>query len=123
MAEKKKDTAAAKPADQQPLERKGFTRGFGDFIRQYSVIPLAIAVVLGNAVNDIVRQIVEGMVTPFVSLLLPGTALQTYEFTVASSTFKVGAVINAILSFIVIAFIVYFFAKRVLRDEALLQKK
>jgi large conductance mechanosensitive channel len=104
-------------------KKQSFTRGFGDFVRQYNVIPLAIAVVLGNAVNDVVKSLVEGMITPFVSLIIPGTALQSYEWSVANSTFKVGAVLSAFLSFVVIAFVVYTFVKKVLHDESLLQKK
>jgi large conductance mechanosensitive channel len=109
---------AAKPTKNQP-----FTKGFGAFIRQYGVIPLAIAVVLGNAVNDVIKVLVEGVITPFISLFVPSTTLQNYTLTVRHSTFAVGAVISALITFIVIAFIVYTFVKKVLHDDNLLGKK
>ncbi|HSI20995.1 MAG TPA: MscL family protein [Verrucomicrobiae bacterium] len=100
-----------------------FARGFMHFVRQYNVIPLAIAVVIGNSLNDVVKVVVEGMVTPFISLILPSTALQGYEITVRNSTFQIGAVVNAVLGFLVVALIVYVFAKKVLHDEKVLEKK
>lgn len=106
-----------------PAKPAGFTHGFMDFVRQYNVIPLAIAVVLGNALNDVVKTLVEGIITPFISLLIPGTSLQSYEWTVKSSTFQIGLVISALITFLAIAILVYIFAKRVLHDEKLLRRK
>lgn len=105
-----------------PPKKPGFTRGFMDFIRQYNVIPLAIAVVLGNAINDVIKVLVEGIITPFISLFVPSTSLQEYQWTSHGSTFQVGAVINAVISFLVVAFVVYVFAKKVLHDESVLKK-
>jgi large conductance mechanosensitive channel len=99
-----------------------FAAGFIGFLRQYNVIPLAIAVVLGNAVNDLVKQLVEGIVTPFIALILPNTAIQGYEVTIGPATFRIGMVISAILSFMVIAFVVYTFVKKVLHDETVLKR-
>jgi large conductance mechanosensitive channel len=106
-----------------PPQKRSFTGGFMEFIRQYSVIPLAIAVVLGNAVNDLVKALVDGVVTPIISLFVPSTALQSYELHIKSSTFQIGAVLSALISFIVVAFIVYTFVKKVLRDDTVLEKK
>ena len=94
--------------------------GFMDFIRQYSVVPLAIAVVLGSAVNDVVKVLVTGIITPFISLLMPTGSLQGYEWHVGNSTFAVGAVLSAVITFIVIAIVVYTFAKKIMKDDSLL---
>lgn len=107
--------------EQQPDRRRPLG-GFMSFIRQYNVIPLAIAVVLGNAVNDVVKVLVEGIITPFISLFTPSTALQSFEWTIGSATFQVGAVVSAIISFLVIAAVIYAFVKKVLRDESVLKK-
>ncbi len=106
-----------------PAKKPGITGGFMDFIRQYSVIPLAIAVVLGNAVNDVVKTLVDGIVTPLIGLLVPSQALQTYEITINNATFKIGSVISAAITFIVVAFIIYIFVKKVLHDDKILEKK
>jgi large conductance mechanosensitive channel len=117
----KKADVMATPTDPTP-KKPGFGGGFMDFIRQYNVIPLAIAVVLGNALNDVIKVVVEGIITPFISLVSPTKSIQHYEWTVHNSTFQVGAVLSAIITFLVIAIVVYVFAKRILHDESLLKK-
>ena len=97
-------------------------RGFRDFIRDYGVLPLAIGVVIGTAVNDFVKTLVDGIVTPFISLISPGSELQTLRFVFHGAVFKIGAVLNALLSLLIVAFLVYATVKVVLRDERLLKK-
>jgi len=109
--------------EKNPKAQKGFARGFMDFIQQYHVIPLAIAVVLGNAVNDVVKVLVDGVITPFIALMVPSETLQTYELTINHSTFKLGAVLSAVISFMVVAAVIYIFVKKILKDDKILQKK
>ncbi len=119
-----KPVPLATPTQPGPIqEPKTFFGGFALFLRQYNVIPLAIAVVIGNALNDVVQAFVKGIVSPLIALISPTTALQTYEVTVNKSTFQIGTVVNAVISFVVVALIVYVFVKKILHDESLLQKK
>jgi len=101
------------------VEEKQAT-GFFGFIRKYNAIPLAIGVVLGTAVNDVVKALVDGIIMPLVSLINPSNALQTLSYQVGEATFKVGDVVSAVISFLAIALTVYFLAKVVLRNAALL---
>lgn len=97
--------------------------GFSQFISGYGILPLAIGVVIGNAVNDLVKSLVEGLISPAISLIAPQQKLQNLQIIVGSSTFKIGLVINAVISFIVIALCVYLVAKLILRNEEVLKKK
>jgi len=103
--------------------RAPFINGFFDFISQYGVIPLAIGVVLGNAVNDLVKTIVDGITTPLISLLVPSGKLQNLVIHFRSADFMIGAVISALLSFLSIAIVVYVVVKLVIRNDAYLEKK
>ena len=105
-----------------PARRRGVARGFLDFVRQYGIAPLAIGVVIANAVNDLVKTVVDGLISPLIALISPTTSLQTLQFTVGKSVFKVGAVANSLLSFFLIALVVYLFAKWILRNEEVLKK-
>ena len=104
------------------MKKQGPIAGFVEFIKQYHVIPLAIAVVLGNAVNDLVKSLVDGIITPFISLIIPSTSLQNFSFRIHQSRFYVGSVIGAIITFIVVAFVVYTFVQRVMKDDEALPK-
>lgn len=107
----------------QSRKKEGLVRGFVHFISQYGILPLAIGVVVGNAVNDLVKSLVDGLITPFISLIAPEAKLQTIQFVFRGSTFKVGMVINAVLSFLVVALVVYFGVRVILRRDELLAKK
>ncbi|MCC2632092.1 MAG: large conductance mechanosensitive channel protein, partial [Patescibacteria group bacterium] len=103
--------------------RLGVLRGFKSFMSEYGIVPLAVGVVIGNAVNDLVKTLVEGLITPFISLVSPQGKLQGLQIEFHDSVFKVGLVLNAIISFLIVALVVYIAAKFVLKNDALLKKK
>lgn len=101
----------------------GAVRGFRHFISDYGIMPLAVGVVIGSAVNDLVKAIVADLITPFISLVSPDGKLQNFEFTIDGAVFKVGHALNSLVSFLVIAWVVYITAKVILRNDDLLKKK
>ena len=82
--------------------------GFRKFLLQGNLINLAVAVVLGVAFNAIVQALVADLITPLITAIT-GNKLNfsKLSFTVHHSTFTYGAVLNAAISFIVIAAVVY----------------
>jgi large conductance mechanosensitive channel len=82
--------------------------GFRKFLMRGNLIDLAVAVVIGVAFNAIVQALVADMVTPLITAIT-GNKLNfsKLSFTVHHSTFTYGAVINAAISFLVIAAVVY----------------
>ena len=102
---------------------KSLVSGFRYFISDYGVAPLAVGVVIGTAVNDLVKTLVDGLISPFIALISPNQQLQTFQLTFHGSVFKIGVVANSLISFIVICLVVYLAVKLVLRNEDLLKKK
>ena len=98
-------------------------KGFAQFLKQYGVIPLAIGVVMGTAINDFVKAMVAGLITPLVSLISPDGKLQKLTVTFHGAVFGIGMVLDALLSLLAVALVVYFIAKVLLRNDALLEKK
>ncbi len=101
----------------------GFVRGFREFLGQYGIIPLAVAVVIGGSVNNFINSIVTNLITPLVAIIAPEGKIQNISFFIKGSEFKVGLVINAAISFLVVAWLVYLTAMLVLRNDDLLKKK
>lgn len=97
--------------------------GFSQFIHDYGVASLAIGVAIGNAVNDLVKIIADGLITPLISLVSPSGVLQTLQFTFHGAVFKIGAVLNGLLSFIIIALLIYLAIGVLLKQQELLKKK
>lgn len=97
--------------------------GFVEFVQNYGVLPLAIGVVLGTAVNDLVKSIVDGIISPLIGLLTPTDSLASWEVTLSGSVFRFGAVIDGAIKFLSIAAVVYVTVRLILRREDLLAKK
>ncbi|CAN5163819.1 hypothetical protein BH11PAT4_BH11PAT4_5020 [soil metagenome] len=96
---------------------KGVVGGFMEFVHQYNVLPLAVGVVIGVAVNDLVKVIVDGLVSPFVALVTPDGALADLSFQIGESVFMYGSVIDAMIRFLSVALVVYVVVRVVLKQE------
>lgn len=86
-------------------------KGFRDFITRGNLIDLAVAVVIGTAFTAVVTAIVSDMITPLIGTIWGSKGNKTFAqltFNVHGQTFLYGALINAVLSFLVIAAVVYF---------------
>jgi large conductance mechanosensitive channel len=85
-------------------------KGFKDFLLRGNVVDLAVAVVVGAAFTAIVTAFTSNIINPLVAAI-GGSNEYGFGFNVTSSaeTFvNVGAVITAIINFIIIAAVVYF---------------
>ncbi|MCJ7428765.1 MAG: MscL family protein [Candidatus Nanohaloarchaeota archaeon QJJ-5] len=96
---------------------KDLTQGFIDFLKEYGVIGLAIAVVIGNATKDLVNSVVDSLIMPLVGILLPAGDWQEYSVMVLSAEIEVGNLLAAVLDFVIIALVIYAFVKYILRKE------
>jgi large conductance mechanosensitive channel len=81
---------------------------FRKFLLRGNVIDLAVAVVMGAAFGAVVTAIVEGLVTPLIGAFGGVPDFSAVVFTVNNSQFKIGLVINALISFIAIAVVIFF---------------
>jgi large conductance mechanosensitive channel len=83
--------------------------GFKDFILRGNVIDLAVAVVIGAAFSGIVKSIVDNLITPLLAVVggAPDTS-KLWAPEISDVTFHFGAIVAAIINFLVIAAAVYF---------------
>ena len=81
--------------------------GFKAFILRGNVIDLAVAVVIGAAFTQIVNSMVENIITPIIGAIGGQPDFSSLTFTINNSVFRYGAFINALISFLIIALIVY----------------
>jgi large conductance mechanosensitive channel len=84
-------------------------KGFRDFILRGNVVDLAVAVVIGMAFNKIVQAFIADIVTPLIGLIFGGAPFGSKHFTIRHQAFLYGDLINQIITFIVIAAVIYFF--------------
>jgi large conductance mechanosensitive channel len=83
-------------------------KGFRTFISRGNLIDLAVAVVIGTAFTAVVTAIVADLITPLIAAIAGKPDFSKLTFTVNHSTFLYGSFINALLSFLIIAAVVYY---------------
>jgi large conductance mechanosensitive channel len=81
---------------------------FRDFVLRGNVIDLAVAVVIGAAFTAVVNAIVSGLVTPLVAAVIGQPSFEGLTFTINGSDFKYGIVLNALITFVSVAAVVFF---------------
>lgn len=90
---------------------------FLDFLKNYKVIELAIGVVIGNAVKDLVTAIAQDLIMPVVGIFTPSGSWRELVFTMAGSDFKIGNIISATIDFAIVALVVFVVIKKILKIE------
>jgi large conductance mechanosensitive channel len=91
------------------------------FLKQYGVIGLAIAVVIGGKANALVTALVDGVIMPAVAFFLPGGQWRTATLDIGPVQFLLGPVFGAAIDFLIVAWLVFWFSKKVLRQETVLR--
>ena len=102
----------------------GMLTEFKAFIARGSVVDLAVGVVIGAAFGKIVTALVDGIVMPVVALLTGGASVTDWKYVVtpaqldaagkqvaAEVAFKYGLVLQTLLDFVLIAFVIFLFLK------------
>ncbi len=82
--------------------------GFTKFLLRGNVVDLAIAVMIGAAFGAIVTSFTSGIITPLIAAIGGQPNFSALHFTLHHSTFKYGLVVNAAISFVILAAILYF---------------
>ena len=90
---------------------------FMEFLKQYGVIGLAIAVIIGGKLNALVGATVDGILMPVITFFIPGGAWRTATLDLGPLHFLFGPFIGAAIDFLVVAWMVFMFAKKVLKEE------
>lgn len=89
-------------------------KGFKDFILRGNVIDLAVAVVIGTAFTAIVTKIVDAVINPAIGALFNASSLDTTwiveipSLTEEPAKLAFGAVVGAVINFLIVAAVVYF---------------
>ena len=91
-------------------------KGFKEFLLRGNVIDLAVAVVIGAAFKGVVDAVVD-LITNLVAI--PGkTDFSGLAFSVGGGTFKYGVLVNAVISFLIVAAVIFFAVVRPLNTLA-----
>jgi large conductance mechanosensitive channel len=82
---------------------------FRQFILRGNLVDLAVAVVIGTAFTAVVTAFVKDIITPLIAAIGGQPDFGDLDFTINGSRFAYGDFINALVSFLIIAAVVFFF--------------
>ncbi len=80
---------------------------FEDFAMKGSIVDLAVAVIIGGAFGKVITALTDSLIMPIIAMLLGKGGISEVTFTVGSTIFPVGIFIQAVIDFILIAFVLF----------------
>ncbi len=96
-----------KPAPLPPPPPKGIMNEFKDFLSKYKVMGMAVAFILGLYLGTLVKALVDDLIMPIITLVIPDVE---WELVVVGP-FRVGHFIGALITFIIVALVIFTLVK------------
>ena len=96
---------------------KGFVEEFSEFLKNYQVIGLAVAVIIGAAAGKMVTAMVNDIIMPVIAVIIPGGDWKTSVLEIGPVKFLVGDFVGAVIDFIVIALVIYLIVKMIMKGD------
>ena len=84
-------------------------REFRQFILRGSLVDLAVAVVIGTAFGAVIAALVADIITPLIAAIGGKPDFGALSFTINGSHFLYGAFLNALIAFVIVAAVLFFF--------------
>jgi large conductance mechanosensitive channel len=98
--------------------------GFKEFLLKTNALALAVGVIIGAALGSVVKSLVDDVIMPPIGWALGGVDFGSFKVVIGTAkdgtevAIRWGSLVNAIITFIVIAFVVYWISKAFIRPEA-----
>jgi large conductance mechanosensitive channel len=104
-------------APMQPIAKTGAVLSdFKEFLVKQNILALALAVIVGTALNGVVKALVDNVIMPLASLVLPGGEWQTVVWEVGGAKIGVGVLAAALVNFLIVGFVAWRLAKMFIAD-------
>lgn len=98
-------------------EKKRIHKEFMDFVQKFNFVPLAIGFVIGAASKDVVNSLVKDIISPIIGIFLPEGALEGVVIEIANAEIRIGAFLNELIVFFIIAIIVFLVAVKLMKIQ------
>jgi large conductance mechanosensitive channel len=96
---------------------------FKDFLLKQNVVALAIAVVVGTALNTLIKALVDDFIMPIVVAIGPGGDWQKATWTVGTVKFGIGDFLAAVINFLIIGLVAWRISRIFIKPAAEAPKK
>ena len=86
---------------------------FRDFAMKGNIVDLAVAVVIGGAFGKIITAFTESIISPIIAMIMGKGGLSEVSLTIGNTIFPVGLFIQAVIDFILVAFVLFLIIKAI----------
>jgi len=95
-----------------PPAHKSLLDEFKEFLKNYKVLGLAVAFIMGIYVGNLVQSMVKAFIMPLIGLAIPNMSdLATLTIAVGNQNFLIGDFLVNLLTFVVVAFVIFLIVK------------
>ena len=84
---------------------------FREFTMKGNIVDLAVAVIIGGAFGKIVTALTDSIIMPIIAMILGKGGMSEVSFTIGKTVFPVGVFLQAVIDFILIAFVLFLIIK------------
>lgn len=96
---------------------------FKEFAMKGSLIDMAVGIIIGAAVGKMVSTLVENILMPIIGVFMGGVNFQDLSITVGDAAIGYGAFIQALIDFLIIAFVIFMILKMINRMKENFEKE
>jgi large conductance mechanosensitive channel len=89
----------------------GMLKEFREFAMKGNIVDLAVAVIIGGAFGKIVTALTENIIMPIISLVMGKGGVNELSVKVGETVFPVGKFLQAVIDFILVAFVLFLLIK------------
>jgi large conductance mechanosensitive channel len=100
----------------------GFIAEFMEFLKEYKVVALAVAFIMGVAATALIKSLVDNIVMPVITPFIPGGAWKTATLALGPIVIGWGAFLGEVINFVIIALVVFVVAKKIMKEEKVTKK-
>jgi len=100
----------------------GVIQEFKDFLNEYKVMGLAIAFIMGSAINALVTSLVNDIIMPLITFFIPGGVWKDSTLIIGSIVINWGSFLASLINFVIIALVIFLIAKFLLKEKKVTKK-
>jgi len=91
-----------------------FWKEFRVFLKEYKVLSVAVAFIMGAAINDLVKSFVNNIFMPLIDPLIPDGTWETATLKIGQINIRWGVFVGSLIHFIILAVVVFVIVKKLL---------
>lgn len=105
-------------------DKKSMVEEFKEFIAQGNVMDMAVGIIIGGAFTTIVTSLVDDIIMPILTPIIGGINFSNLKITIGAggSTINIGTFLNNVVTFLIVAFVVFLMIKSINKAASLAKK-